>query len=113
MKTRAAIVRLLAILALGIGGAWAEEDHKAEAMKHAEAAVASGAKQDAAGVGEHAAAAKSHAEAAQKERANPHLDATIDNLGEAVKLGKAGDAAGATKAVEAGITHLKAAQKAF
>lgn len=89
------------------------EDHKAEATKHALAAAESGKQGDAAAVGEHAAVAKTHAEAAKAEKPNPHLDAGIKNLDEAIEHAKMGHADIAGEAADAAATHLKAAEKAF
>jgi hypothetical protein len=88
----------------------AVENHKAEALKHAEAAAESGKKGDAAGVGEHATAAKTHAEAAEKEKANPHLEAAIKSLDGAIEHSKMGHADVAGKSAEEAVTHLKAAE---
>jgi hypothetical protein len=98
---------------LNLTPAIAEEDHKAEASKHAMAAVESARKGDAAAVGEHASAAKAHAEAAEKERANPHLEAAIKSLDEAIEHSRMGHADIAGKSAEAAATHLKAAEKSF
>jgi hypothetical protein len=87
----------------------AAEDHKAEALKHAEAAVESGKKGDAAGVGEHATAAKTHAQAAEKEKANAHLEAAIKSLDGAIEHGKMGHADIAGKSAQEAVSHLKAA----
>jgi hypothetical protein len=81
----------------------AEENHKAEATLHAQAAA----------VGEHAAMAKTHAEAAEKEKRNPHLEAGIDNLNNAIEHAKMGHADIAGQAAGAAAGHLKAAEKAF
>lgn len=89
------------------------EDHKAEATQHALAAAESGKKGDAAAVGEQAAVAKAHAEAAKAEKPNPHLDAGIKNLNEAIEHAKMGHADIAGEAADAAATHLKAAEKAF
>jgi hypothetical protein len=98
---------------LNLNPAFAQEDHKAEATRHALAAVEAGKKGDAAAVGEHAAMAKTHAEAAEQEKANPHLEAGIKNLNEAIEHARMGHADVAGKAAEAACAHLKAAEKAF
>lgn len=103
---------LLAAL-LNLNPAIAEENHKAEATRHALAAAEAGKKGDAAAVGEHASTAKTHAEAAEKEKANPHLEAGIKNLNEAIEHAKMGHADIAGEAADAAATHLKAAEKAF
>lgn len=100
---------LTALLSLSPAFA-AKEDHKAEALKHAEAAVESGKKGDAAGVGEHAAVAKTHTEAAEKEKANPHLEAAVKSLDGAIEHSKMGHADIAGKSAEEAVTHLKAAK---
>jgi hypothetical protein len=91
----------------------AEENHKAEALKHALAAAESGQKGDAAAAGEHAKAAKVHAEAAEKEKANPHVEAGIKNLNESIEHAKLGHAQMAGESAEAAATHLKAAEKSM
>jgi hypothetical protein len=91
---------------LGLSAAQAAEDHKAEALKHAEAAVAAG---NAAGVAEHAEAAKTHAAAANAEKKSPHYDAAITSLNSAIEHGKMGHADIAKKSAEEAVTHLKAA----
>jgi hypothetical protein len=94
---------------LGLNPAFAAENHKAEALTHAEAAAASGKAGDAKGVGEHAAAAKVHVEAAEKEKANEHLEAADKSLDGAIEHSKMGHADVAGKAAEEAVTHLKAA----
>ncbi|HYE34695.1 small metal-binding protein SmbP [Methylocaldum sp.] len=89
----------------------AAEDHKAEAMKHTQAAVDSSKKGDAKGVAEHAEAAKTHAAAANKEKANPHLDAALKSLDGAIEHGKMGHADIAGKAAEEAMTHLNAVKQ--
>lgn len=89
------------------------EDHKALATQQAIAAAESGKTGNAAAVGEHAAAAKTHAEAAKAEKPNPHLDAGIKNLNEAIEHAKMGHADLAGESADAAATHLKAAEKAF
>ena len=95
---------------LGLNSAIAaEEDHKAEALKHAEAAAASGKAGDAKAVGEHASAAKVHAEAAETAKANEHLEAAIKSLDGAIEHAGMGHADVAGKSAEEAVTHLKAA----
>ncbi len=94
---------------LALNPAMAAESHKAEALTHAEAAVASGKAGDAKGVGEHAAAAKVHVDAAEKEKANPHLEAADKSLESAIEHSKMGHADIAGKSAEEAVTHLKAA----
>ncbi|WP_205780627.1 MULTISPECIES: small metal-binding protein SmbP [Methylocaldum] len=89
----------------------AAEDHKGEAMKHAQAAVDSGKKGDAKGVAEHAEAAKTHATAANQANPNPHLDAAIKSLDGAIEHGKMGHADIAGKAAEEAMTHLNAVKQ--
>ena len=103
---------LLLVSTLGTGVAMAE-DHKAEATKHAIAAAESGKKGDAAACAEHASAAKTHAEAAEKEKANPHVEAGLKNLNEAIEHAKMGHADKAGESADAAATHLKAAEKSF
>ncbi|MGX2041009.1 small metal-binding protein SmbP [Methylocaldum sp. MU1018] len=103
---------LAGLFTLSLGfAAVAAEDHKAEAMKHAQAAVDSGKKGDAKEVAEHAEAAKTHAEAANKEHPNPHLDAAIKSLDGAIEHGKMGHADVAGQAAEEAITHLNAVKQ--
>lgn len=97
---------------VAVSPAWAE-DHKAEATKHAIAAAESGKAGDAKAVGEHAQAALVHAEAAEKEKANPHVEAGIKNLKEAIEHAKMGHADIAGQSADAAATHLKAAEKSF
>lgn len=109
------VVSVLAGLMAGLlsfNSAWAE-DHKVEATQHALAAAESGKKGDAAAAGEHAATAKTHAEAAEKEKTNPHLEAGIKNLNDAIEHAKMGHADKAAESANAAATHLKAAEKSF
>jgi hypothetical protein len=98
-------------MAQGVGAA--PENHKAEAVKHAEAAYESGKQGNLAALGEHAVASKQHAEAAQAERANPHLEAGIRNLDSAIAESRSGHADLAEEAAFGALTHLKAAEKSF
>ena len=107
------LITLMATLVLGSGPLMAAEDHKAEAMKHAQAALESGKLGNAAAIGEHAGAAKVHAEAAQQERPNVHLEAAIKSLDSAIEESKKGNAALAEEAAFGAVTHLKAAEKSF
>lgn len=95
---------------LGFAPAMAAEDHKAEAIKHAQAAAESG---DAKAVGEHAVASRAHVDAALKEKPNTHLDAAATSLDAAIEQSKAGDAAAAASSANTALIHLKAAEKAF
>lgn len=97
-------------LSLGLT-AVAADDHKAEAMKHAQAAVDSGKKGDAIGVAQHAEAAKTHATAANQANPNPHLDAAIKSLDGAIEHGKMGHAEVAGNAAEEAMTHLNAVKQ--
>jgi hypothetical protein len=97
------------IALLSLNPAVAAEDHKAEALKHAQAAVEAGKKGDAKGVAEHAQAAKPHVEAAQKEKASPHYEAADKSLDGAIEHGKMGHADIAGKSAEEAVTHLNAA----
>lgn len=103
---------LLAAL-LSLNPAPAQENHKAEATRHALAAAEAGKQGDAKAAGEHAAAAKIHAEAAEKEKANPHLEAGIGDLNHAIEEAGKGRAEHAGEAAQAAATHLKAAEKSF
>lgn len=96
-------------VALALTPGHAAENHKAEALKHAEAAVDSGKKGDAPGVGTHASAAKEHVTAAEKEKPNAHLEAANKSLDSAIDHSKMGHADLAGKAAEEAVTHLKAA----
>jgi hypothetical protein len=95
---------------LSFNPAVAAEDHKAEAIKHAEAAVASGKQGDAKGVGDHAAMAKTHVDMAKQEKANEHLDMANQSLDSAIEHSKMGHADIAGNAAAEAVTHLKAAQ---
>jgi hypothetical protein len=55
----------------------------------------------------HAEVSLQHAQAAAKEMTNPHLDAGIGELGEAIAHGKAGHADVATKHANSAVMHLK------
>ncbi|WP_236102272.1 small metal-binding protein SmbP [Methylotetracoccus oryzae] len=107
------IPKVIFVFTLGFAVTSGAEDHKAEAMKQAQAALDSGKQGNAAAVAEHAAAAKIHAEAAQQERPNPHLDAAIKNLDAAIAEGRKGNASSAEEAAFGAVTHLKAAEKSF
>lgn len=103
---------LAGLFTLSLGfSAVADEDHKAEAMKHAQAAAKSGKQGDAKGVAQHAEAAKTHAAAANQKNPNPHLDAAIKSLDGAIEHGKMGHADVAGKAAEEAITHLNAVKQ--
>ncbi|BBL77024.1 small metal-binding protein SmbP [Methylomagnum ishizawai] len=101
-------VGVLAAL-LALNPAFAAENHKAEALKHAEAAVASSKTGDAKAVGEHAAMAKVHTEAAEKEHPNAHFEAALKSLDGAIEHSKMGHADIAGKSAEEAVTHLNAA----
>lgn len=91
------------VLTLASFGAYAvEESHMAEALKHAEAAVAA---VDGKTIVEHAEAAKTHAKTADE-----HLDAGITSLNEAIDHGKLKHDDLAKKSAKEAVTHLKAAQ---
>ena len=112
-KLSAALGVSLVAALLNLNAAQAEENHKAEATKHALAAAEAGKSGNAAAVGEHAAMAKTHAEAAEKEKANPHVEAGITNLNEAIEHARMGHADIAGQSAQAAATHLKAAEKSF
>jgi len=83
-------------------GAYAGENHMAEALKYAEAAVKA---DDSKVIAEHAETAKTHAKAADE-----HLDAGITSLNDAIDHGKLKHTDLAKKSAEEAVTHLKAAQ---
>jgi predicted aldo/keto reductase-like oxidoreductase len=97
-------------LMLTISPGFSAENHKAEAMKHVQAAMDSGKSGNATAVGEHASMAKVHVDAAIKEKANPHLDMANKSLDSAIEHSKMGHADIAGKAAEEAATHLKAAE---
>jgi hypothetical protein len=90
------------VLALASFGAYAEENHMTEALKHAEAAAKA---DDAKAITEHAEAAKTHAKIVDE-----HLDAGITSLNDAIDHGKMKHADSAKKSAEEAVIHLKAAQ---
>jgi hypothetical protein len=90
------------ILALASFGAYAEESHITEALKHAEAAVSAA---DGKTIAEHAEVAKTHAKVADE-----HLDAGIKSLNDAINHGKMKHDDLAKKSAEEAVTHLKAAK---
>ena len=98
--------------------------HVAEAISHAEEAVDHGGMGHADAVVTHAECmtadfyllmtvvthaevALQHAQAAQKDMSNPHLDAGVAELGEAITHGKAGHADVATSHAKSAVMHLK------
>ncbi|MCX7092250.1 MAG: small metal-binding protein SmbP [Methylobacter sp.] len=90
------------ILSMASFGAYAAENHMAEALKHAEVAAKA---DNANAISEHAANAKTHVKAADE-----HLDAGVTSLDAAIEHGKQGHVDLAKKAAEEAVTHLKAAQ---
>ncbi|WP_156302219.1 small metal-binding protein SmbP [Methylogaea oryzae] len=115
MQRKTATGFLAATLACLLSAAplFAAEDHKAEALSHAQACVESAKQGDAKAAAEHAKSAKAHAEAAEKEKANAHLPAAIRELNSAIEHGQQGHAAQTGEAAQGAIAHLKAANKAF
>lgn len=89
------------------------ENHKALATQEAVACEESAKKGDVKEALRHAEAGKAHAEAAKAERSNPHLDAGIRNLDEAITNARVGEAHDAEESASAAVTHLLAAEKAF
>jgi hypothetical protein len=91
----------------GKGGSMAGNPHVAEAITHAQEAEDHGGKGHADEVVKHAEVSLQHAQAAKKEMSNPHLDAGIAELGQAIALGKSGDAAGAYEHAKSAGMHFK------
>ena len=81
--------------------------HVAQAIVHAQEAEEHGGMGHTDEVVTHAEVSLQHAQAAKKEMSNPHLDAGIADLGEAIANGKAGDASGAYEHAKSAVMHLK------
>ncbi len=81
--------------------------HVAQAIAHAQEAEDHGGMGHTDEVVTHAEVSLQHAQAAKKEMSNPHLDAGIADLGEAIANGKAGDASGAYEHAKSAVMHLK------
>lgn len=89
------------------GPAVADKDHKAEAVKHATAAVDAGKSGSSSGVAGHAQEALTHAQALAKEQPGDDVNAAVKSLEEAVSKGRSGDADGATKSAEEALEKLQ------
>jgi hypothetical protein len=76
-------------LTFGAAATSAKEAHLAEAIKHAQEAVAAGRENKPNSLVLHATTALDHAKAAQRERPNTHVKKAVNRLEEAVKFGKA------------------------
>lgn len=91
--------------------AFAAGNHLNEAIQHAEVAAKA---TEGKAISQHAKEAKTHANAAKADKiqataTNPHLDAGIRSLDEAIKEGNLGAADSARKAAEQAVAHLKQA----
>ncbi|OLD36186.1 MAG: hypothetical protein AUI21_11675 [Nitrospirae bacterium 13_1_40CM_2_62_10] len=86
--------------------ALAERKHVAEAVEHAQAAVAQGKQGYPDALVTEAREALKHAELAKKEAASPYLEQGIRALKQAIDQGKAGRTDAATKAVEDALENL-------
>ncbi|OLB99650.1 MAG: hypothetical protein AUH35_02800 [Nitrospirae bacterium 13_1_40CM_62_7] len=86
--------------------ALAESKHVAEAVEHAQAAVAQGKQGYPDALVTEAREALKHAELAKKEAASPYLEQGIRALKQAIDQGKAGRTDAATKAVEDALENL-------
>jgi hypothetical protein len=85
------------------------ENHVQEAMKHAQAAAASGKKGDYSTIAKHAQMSKTHVEAALKDKPdNPHLQAALKSLDSAIAEGNLSNGEKARKAAKEAVTHLNA-----
>ena len=99
---------LFAVL-LNLNAVYAGEDHKAEALKHVQAAIDTGKAGDAKAATEHLEQAKTHAAAANKEKPSVHLDAAIQSLDKGIEHGKMGHGGMTVQPAEEAMTHIKAA----
>lgn len=88
--------------------AFGQSKHLAEAIEHAQAAVAQGRQGYPDALTTQAQEALKHAELAKKESPNPHLEEGIRGLKEAMAHGRAGHTDKATQAAADALTHLSA-----
>lgn len=109
MKKLTGFLTVVLTSSLYVVSAFAAEDHKAEALKHVEAAVESGKSGNASGVAEHSGAAKPHVDAANQEKPSTHFGEANKSLDSAIEHGKMGHADIAGKAAGDAATHLKMA----
>lgn len=109
MKTITLYTSFLIIFFFSLS-AFAAGNHLNEAIQHAEVAAKA---TEGKTISQHAEEAKTHANAAKAEKTqaatNPHLDAGIRSLDEAIKEGNLGAADSARKAAEQAVAHLKQA----
>jgi anti-sigma28 factor (negative regulator of flagellin synthesis) len=108
MKAR--MIGLAAALVLGsfIGtGMAAEENHKAEAMTHTQAAIEHGGMGHGSILAQHAEMALKHAEMAEKEKPNTHMEQGIEHLKAAIAEGKKDNADTATNHAKQALDHIR------
>jgi hypothetical protein len=108
MKAR--MIGLAAALALsgftGIGVA-AEENHKAEAIAHTQAAIEHGGMGHGSILAQHAEMALKHAEMAEKEKPNTHMEQGIEHLKAAISEGKKDNASEAANHAKQALDHIQ------
>ncbi len=103
---------IAALSVFGAGVAAGEHDsHTAEALKHAEAAVAEGKQGSAKALAEHAQQALTHAERAAKAKPDPQITEAQKALKATIEHGNKGHAEVATKSAENAVSYLKMAYK--
>jgi hypothetical protein len=107
----ALIVGALSVFGVGSSYAGEHENHAAEALKHAQAAVDAGRKGTASNVAAHAEKALEHAQQAEKEKADTHITEAETHLNQAIEHGKMGHADIAENHAEEAVRHLEMAYK--
>lgn len=85
------------------------DDHVAEAVSQARAAVAAGEEGNAAGIVAHAKAALDHARAAEEEQADSHVERAIRLLQDAIDHGVLNHVEPARQSAEEALAELRAA----
>lgn len=105
------MVGALSLFGAGTSYATEHENHVAEAVKHAEAAVAECKNDNAKAAASHATRALTHAEAAEKVKPNPHITEAKTHLNQAIDHGDMGHAKEAGEHAQEAVNHLKMAYK--
>jgi hypothetical protein len=108
MSRTSQAVLLAGVMALFVGRlGFAQGTQVAQAVTHAQLAVAQGKARHADSLVVHAKEALTHAQAADKENSSIHTQAAIKSLNEAIEHGKLGHADIATKRAQVALAHLQ------
>jgi Small metal-binding protein len=105
------MVGALSLFGAGTSSATEHETRVADALKHAQAAVAEGQNDNAKGVAEHARQALTYAEMAEKLKSDPHITEAKTHLNQAIEHGDMGHANVAGEHAQQGVDHLGMAYK--